>query len=117
MGLGRGRWAVAQILILIPIFLKILFIPGLGPAGVGRKYPVKTVLKRDRLGFGNKGCQPARVTHFGPHDHSSVKRRKSITEKEKNRGTMRKTCRRERVAKEKKEKNWERNMRIYMNTE
>lgn len=90
---------------------------GLGPDGVGRKYPVRTVLKRDRLGFGNKGSQPARVTHFGPNDPSAVKRKKSITEKEKTQRTKKKTSRRDRVAKEKKEKNWERNMRIYMNTE
>lgn len=92
---------------------------GLGPDGVGRKYPVKTVLKRDRLGFGSKGSQQARVTHFGPNDHSAVKSRKVLTkEGEKKEVTGSKKMRRwEKLAKEKKEKNWERNMRIYMNSE
>lgn len=57
------------------------------------------------------------MTHFGPNDPSAVKRKKSITEKEKTQRTKKKTSQRDRVAKEKKEKNWERNMRIYMNTE
>jgi len=92
---------------------------GLGPDGVGRKYPVKTVLKRDRLGLGSKGSQQARVTHFGPNDHSAVKRRKVLTkEGEKKEVTGSKKMRRwEKLAKERKEKNWERNMRIYMNSE
>lgn len=93
------------------------FIPGLGPDGVGRKYPVKTVLKRDRLGLGSKGNQQARVTHFGPNDHSAVKRKKVITTERKRKEGGKKISRRKKLAKEKKEKNWERNMRIYMNSE
>lgn len=84
---------------------------------MGRKYPVKTVLKRDRLGLGSKGSHQARVTHFGPNDHSAVKRKHRITKGGKKKEAVRKISKRERLAKEKKEKNWERNMRIYMNSE
>lgn len=84
---------------------------------MGRKYPVKTFLKRDRLGLGNKGSQQARVTHFGPNDHSAVKRKKDLTKQGEKKEVRKKISRRERLAKEKKEKNWERNMRIYMNSE
>lgn len=95
----------------------ISFIIGLGPDGVGRKYPVKTVLKRDRLGLGSKGSQQARVTHFGPNDPSAVKKKKLITKEGKKKEACKKISRQERLAKEKKEKNWERKMRIYMNSE
>lgn len=84
---------------------------------MGRKYPVKTVLKRDRLGLGSKGSQQARVTHFGPNDHSAVKRKKDLTKQGEKKEVRKKISRWERLAKEKKEKNWERNMRIYMNSE
>ena len=36
---------------------------GLGPEGSGHKFPLKTVLKRDREGFGAKQKSKARVTH------------------------------------------------------
>lgn len=84
---------------------------------MGRKYPVKTVLKRDRLGLGSKGSQQARVTHFGPNDPSAVKRKKGLTKQGGKKEVRKKISRWERLAKEKKEKNWERNMRIYMNSE
>ena len=46
---------------------------GLGTEGNrGRKFPVKTVLKRDRLGLGAEGTRPARVTHFKANDPTSV---------------------------------------------
>jgi hypothetical protein len=47
---------------------------GLGPSGrEGAKFPVRTILKRDRAGLGSSEA-PARkrVTHFGPGDESSV---------------------------------------------
>ncbi|XP_076061960.1 G patch domain and ankyrin repeat-containing protein 1 homolog isoform X2 [Oratosquilla oratoria] len=48
---------------------------GLGPSGTGTKFPVKTVLKRDRKGLGKDEEKPiARVTHFGPGDKAAVKR-------------------------------------------
>ncbi|KAK7788555.1 hypothetical protein R5R35_011745 [Gryllus longicercus] len=44
---------------------------GLGPEGSGTKFPPKTILKRDRKGFGiDSGV--ARVTHFKPHDTRAV---------------------------------------------
>lgn len=45
---------------------------GLGPSGSGLKYPVKTVLKRDRKGFGKDSTKNARVTHFQSCDPSSI---------------------------------------------
>ena len=50
---------------------------GLGPTASGRKYPIKTVLKRDRFGI---GCHQAtaRVTHFGGGDLSAVSKPKKI---------------------------------------
>ena len=46
---------------------------GLGADGKrGRKFPVKTVLKRDRLGVGSEWARPARVTHFRANDPASV---------------------------------------------
>lgn len=90
---------------------------GLGPEGIGRKFPIKTILKRDRQGLGKKGNEQARVTHFGPNDRSAVKRRK-VNKKEKQRSHKpRKNSCKERIIKDKKEKNWERNMRLYMNSE
>lgn len=47
---------------------------GLGPNGVGNKYPIKTILKRDRLCLGNKLKNVPRVTHFKPFDISSIER-------------------------------------------
>ena len=45
---------------------------GLGPSSSGRRYPIKTVLKRDRSGLGS-GKEVARVTHFNAGDNSAVK--------------------------------------------
>lgn len=47
---------------------------GLGPQRSGMKFPVKTVLKRDREGLGSSIKDVARVTHFGPADVAAVKR-------------------------------------------
>jgi len=47
---------------------------GLGPTGKGQKYPVKTVLKRDRCGLGcTASSSKARVTHFAANDNDAVK--------------------------------------------
>lgn len=51
---------------------------GLGNDGKGQKFPVKTILKTDRKGFGDKNKSAARVTHFGPGDVSAIKRNKNI---------------------------------------
>lgn len=46
---------------------------GLGPDGTGHKFPIKTVLKRDRQGVGNeKDRKGARITHFAPFDVAAV---------------------------------------------
>jgi hypothetical protein len=46
---------------------------GLGPEGKGQKFPIKTVLKRDRVGVGNeKDRKAARITHFAPFDPAAV---------------------------------------------
>ncbi|XP_077494225.1 G patch domain and ankyrin repeat-containing protein 1 homolog isoform X1 [Amblyomma americanum] len=54
---------------------------GFGPREQGRKFPVKTVLKRDRSGLGVEPSAP-RVTHFGPHDRAAIEnlRRKGSRE-------------------------------------
>ncbi|GFO23341.1 G patch domain and ankyrin repeat-containing protein 1-like [Plakobranchus ocellatus] len=47
---------------------------GLGPNGKGIKYPVKTVLKRDREGLGNGSNvkKKAKITHFNPCDTAAI---------------------------------------------
>lgn len=48
---------------------------GLGPERSGKKFPVKTVLKRDRHGLGsNLGDHKARITHFSAKDETAVVR-------------------------------------------
>lgn len=68
---------------------------GLGPESQGIKFPIKTVLKRDRMGLGSDQKSTARVTHFGPADTSAVKR----VEKAK---TLSKRERRRQITKEKR---------------
>ncbi|XP_058793963.1 G patch domain and ankyrin repeat-containing protein 1 homolog isoform X3 [Phymastichus coffea] len=57
---------------------------GLGPTGEGQKYPVKTVLKRDRKGFSESHRKFARVTHFDSNDVIAIK---SVCKKRKTRLT------------------------------
>ena len=46
---------------------------GLGPQGKeGKKFPVRTTLKRDRLGLGAPGAPRPKVTHFAPNDPAGV---------------------------------------------
>jgi hypothetical protein len=46
---------------------------GLGPEGKGNKFPVKTVLKRNREGVGSvRDKKAGRITHFPPFDTSAV---------------------------------------------
>lgn len=50
---------------------------GLGPDGQGKKFPIKTVLKRDRQGVGNERDKKlARITHFAPFDLTAVEGQK-----------------------------------------
>lgn len=89
---------------------------GLGPSQEGQKYPVKTVLKQDRLGLGlaplDISRKKARVTHFAAFDMAAVKRSgrelagKAHVRKKKD------------IIKEAhKDKSWEASLRRYMNTE
>ncbi|XP_064607530.1 G patch domain and ankyrin repeat-containing protein 1-like [Liolophura sinensis] len=87
---------------------------GLGSEGQGRKFPVRTVMKRDRLGLGSTKEEKAksRVTHFSANDQSAVKKPK--VERKMRNATLSK---KKRKKKECKEKEWERKLRIYMNSE
>ncbi|ESP03945.1 hypothetical protein LOTGIDRAFT_110007 [Lottia gigantea] len=87
---------------------------GLGSKGQGPKYPVKTVLKRDRQGFGGETKQKSKVTHFDANDASAVERCKKNSER---RVSVRTLSRREARYREKKDKNWEREMRRYFNSD
>ena len=49
---------------------------GLGADGQGKKFPVKTVLKRDRRGVGAEGANVARVTHFDAFDSKAIEKPK-----------------------------------------
>lgn len=88
---------------------------GLGSCEEGRKYPVKTVLKQDRLGFGQSSEETtqgkARVTHFAAFDESAVKRRSERFERTP---TLKK---RDILMADRKDKEWEARMRRYMNSE
>lgn len=57
---------------------------GLGPDKQGSKFPVKTVLKRDRNGLGlDDNSKRARVTHFDPNDVAAVARPPKNKKREK----------------------------------
>ena len=91
---------------------------GLGPEGKGNKFPVKTVLKRDRLGLGNPNKASAKVTHFAPHDTDAVKRPR-LDDESKNERKMRKSTlsKREQAKVLSKEKQKEMDFRIAFNTD
>jgi hypothetical protein len=59
---------------------------GLGPEGYGRKFPIKTVLKRDRLGLGIDKTKP-KVTHFGSFDVKAVNNDKLNSDDKQSRKT------------------------------
>ncbi|XP_034948934.1 G patch domain and ankyrin repeat-containing protein 1 homolog [Chelonus insularis] len=46
---------------------------GLGPSGSGVKFPIKTILKRDRKGLGNRLNSKPKITHFASGDLNAVK--------------------------------------------
>lgn len=87
---------------------------GLGPEGTGRKFPVKTILKQDRLGLGSKQKSKSRVTHFSPKDSAAVVAPKQSYS---NSRIPRRTPKRKMVQDQIKERKWEHDMRVYMNTE
>lgn len=81
---------------------------GLGSEGQGQRYPVKTVLKRDRKCLGSEKVDKPKITHFNANDKAAVKRNpeRKLTKRVLNK--------RELKAKERKCKNWERNLRSIM---
>lgn len=56
---------------------------GLGPTGTGLKYPIKTVLKRDRKGFSKESTKNSRITHFRNFDSASIANVKKLPNKNK----------------------------------
>ena len=91
---------------------------GLGQSSEGKRFPVKTVLKRDRLGLGADEGKQARVTHFGPCDAAAV--RQTSTKKFAAEGKKKDHClskRRKRERQGMKHKQWEISLRRYMNAD
>ena len=88
---------------------------GLGSDGQGRKFPVKTVLKRDRLGVGITNSSNApRVTHFRSRDVSAIK---SIRDRKRDKLTSKKPInKKERERLLRKERRWEIGIRQYMSS-
>ena len=87
---------------------------GLGPDGGGNKFPVKTILKRDRKGLGLVQKVSAKVTHFNPHDKNAVSSSKPKCERKTSMRTLSKRAMR---LKEKRDRNWEIQLRRYMNSD
>ncbi|XP_014675445.1 PREDICTED: G patch domain and ankyrin repeat-containing protein 1-like [Priapulus caudatus] len=84
---------------------------GLGPVGSGQKFPVKTVLKRDRQGLGSKKKTKAKVTHFGPNDVAAVQRVRCASHVRIAKvATLSKKARKKQ---EVRQKSWEENFRRY----
>ena len=85
---------------------------GLGLEGQGRKFPVKTILKRDRQGFGVEESKPAKVTHFSSNDLSAVAA--PVVERKMKASTLSKKQRRKQLSKERAK---ERDFRLSFHTE
>jgi len=88
---------------------------GLGSMRQGRQYPVKTILKQDRLGFGlssKEGGTP-RVTHFTAHDKNAIR---TCRERVRGEPSPHKT-KREMTKVVERERQWEIRMRRYMNSD
>lgn len=91
---------------------------GLGSEGQGRQFPIKTVLKHDRLGLGmaSRAAKHPHVTHFPPMDQSAVRNqrwRPSGT----GGGRKGKGSKKERLQELKQERGWEIRLRRYMNSD
>lgn len=85
---------------------------GLGPSGAGRKFPIKTVLKRDQKGLGFCSNLKPKVTHFRPNDRCAVEEPVKRQSRKERAATVGK---REARRREAKAAAWERNLRAYMN--
>ncbi|XP_069124649.1 G patch domain and ankyrin repeat-containing protein 1 homolog [Argopecten irradians] len=87
---------------------------GLGSEGQGQKFPIKTILRKDRACLGSDiSKEKAKVTHFGPRDISAVNRNRNITERKM---SVRTLSKRAHKAKERKQKQWEKNLRLQFNS-
>lgn len=89
---------------------------GLGPEGKGNKFPVKTVLKRNREGLGNPSTSKAKVTHFNPYDTAAVEKepKKMKEERKLKKSTLSK---RDKAKKLTKEQEKEREFRMAFNSD
>lgn len=85
---------------------------GLGSHRQGQRFPVKTVLKQDRLGFGVPGGK-AKVTHFSAHDREAVRSHRDKHKKEKRPSKNKKDI----LQEQHRERQWERRVRTIMNHE
>lgn len=84
---------------------------GLGPGGQGQRYPVKTILKRDRKCLGSLKDEKPKITHFNANEKKAIQRNpeRKLTKKILNKRDQR--------AKEKKQRQWERNLRSSMSSD
>lgn len=85
---------------------------GLGSHRQGHRFPVKTVLKQDRLGFGVPGGK-AKVTHFSAHDREAVRSHRDKHKIEKGLSKNKKDI----LQEQHQERQWERRVRTIMNHE
>lgn len=94
---------------------------GLGPTEQGTLQPIKTVLKRDRQGLGSGSKQKPRVTHFASFDKSAIQRcpvrTRSVARRQDEEKITPKSSKRARRDALQKDKQWEINMRRYLNTD
>lgn len=97
---------------------------GLGPSEQGTTQPIKTVLKRDRQGLGSGKKQKPRVTHFASFDKSAVQcsliRTRSVTRslrQDEEQNIIPRSSKRARHDALQKDRQWEINMRRYLNTD
>lgn len=95
---------------------------GLGPSEQGTLQPIKTVLKRDRQGLGSEKKQKPRVTHFTAFDKSAIRcspiRTRSVTRRQdEEQNIIPRSCKRARRDALEKDKQWEANMRRYLNSD
>ena len=92
---------------------------GLGPSEQGTVQPIKTVLKRDRQGLGSGRKQKPRVTHFASFDKSAIQRSpvrtRSVARIQDE--AMPRSSKRARQDALQKDKQWEINMRRYLNAD
>lgn len=87
---------------------------GLGSHRQGHRFPVKTVLKHDRLGFGVPGGSgKAKVTHFSAHDQEAVRSHRGRHKKGKQLPKNKKDI----LQEQHRERQWERRVRTLMNHE